>query len=119
MHKPAPLPGFVYFDSPEEIAESKSWRPIWLTTLTLSLLLSSVAVLMVRKGFSSLSVALALFNPLTFLLGWLVFLLTPWRSHVPAPYQIPFYPLMFVLVWLSVAVTAAVFGRFRKHTKAI
>jgi len=114
INDPPPPSGFAYFDSPADSAESYSTRPIWLPTAIVGSLLSAVAAILVRRGFGVWAATFGVCNPLTFFLGWLMFVFSPWHGLAPGSYQMPLHPLILSFTCLVVLVTAFL-TRKREH----
>ena len=106
LRYPPPPPGFIYMDPPLDGAESKTTRPIWLPAIVVGTLLSLTATLLVRRKVGVWAATFGLCNPLTFLLGSLIFIESPWHGLAPGPYQLPLHPLTLVFASIMVLTTA-------------
>lgn len=103
---PTLQPGLISIDNPYDWKEANSGRPFWLTSAVLGLILSGAAIPMARKGIGKWSLSFGLGGPITFMLGSILYWLTPWYAYAPTSYQFPLHPWMPLLIWVVVFLAA-------------
>jgi len=108
VRDPKAPPGMFYVDPPSDHREAVSGRPLWLTSLVLTVLLVGVVVPLVNRGLDKWTISFGLCNPLTFALGAALFFFSPWYRYTPTPYQLPFSLWIPIGVWFGVFATVSV-----------